>query len=83
MIASLILAAACHYGCAYYPEAWPEDRWETDMKLMREAGIDMVRMGEFNWANFEPEEGVFDFAPYLRVLALCEKYGIRVMMCTP
>lgn len=83
MIASLILAATCHYGCAYYPEAWPEERWETDMKLMREAGIDMVRMGEFNWANFEPEEGKFDFAPYLRALELCEKYGIKVMMCTP
>ena len=53
------------------------------MKLMREAGIDLVRMGEFNWSNFEPREGEFDFAPYLRVLALCEKYGIRVMMCTP
>lgn len=83
MIASLVLSVVCHYGCAYYPEAWPEDRWETDLKFMREAGIDMVRMGEFNWSNFEPKEGTFDFAPYLRMLALCEKYGIRVMMCTP
>ena len=87
LLAFHIAAAAetvpCRYGCAYYPEAWPESRWETDMRLMREAGIDLVRMGEFNWSNFEPREGEFDFAAYRRVLALCEKYGIGVMMCTP
>jgi len=85
LFATLCSAGAelCRYGCAYYPEAWPESRWETDLRLMREAGIDLVRMGEFNWSNFEPREGEFDFAQYRRILALCEKYGIQVMMCTP
>ena len=46
LLAFHIAAAAetvpCRYGCAYYPEAWPESRWETDMRLMREAvGPDM------------------------------------------
>ena len=71
------------FGVAYYPEAWPEERWETDLSMMKELGINLVRMGEFNWFRFEPEEGRFDFAPYLRVLDLCHKHGIRVMMCTP
>ena len=65
-----VVAEPCRYGCAYYPEAWPESRWETDMKLMSEAGIDLVRMGEFNWSNFEPREGEFDFVPYLRAQGL-------------
>ena len=71
------------FGVAYYPEAWPESRWETDLSLMNELGIDMIRIGEFNWGNFEPKEGVFDFAPYLRLLDRCSAHGIKVMMCTP
>ena len=71
------------FGVAYYPEAWPESRWETDLSMMNELGIDLIRIGEFNWGNFEPEEGVFDFAPYLRLLDMCTAHGIKVMMCTP
>jgi len=71
------------FGVAYYPEAWPESRWETDLRMMGELGINLIRIGEFNWSNFEPTEGVFDFQPYLRLLDLCEKHGIKVMMCTP
>lgn len=71
------------FGCAYYPEAWPEERWETDLSMMQELGVNLIRIGEFNWGNFEPREGEFDFAPYLRLLDLCEKHGIKVMMCTP
>ncbi|MBO5750930.1 MAG: beta-galactosidase [Kiritimatiellae bacterium] len=72
-----------NFGVAYYPEAWPETRWETDLELMKGLGINLIRIGEFNWSNFEKEEGVFDFAPYLRLLDLCSKHGIEVMMCTP
>ncbi len=71
------------FGVAYYPEAWPESRWETDLSMMNELGIDLIRVGEFNWGNFEPKEGVFDFAPYLRLLDRCSAHGIKVMMCTP
>ena len=71
------------FGVAYYPEAWPEERWETDLQMMRDLGVNLIRIGEFNWSGFEPTEGVFDFKPYLRLLDLCTKYGISVMMCTP
>ena len=50
---------------------------------MKGLGINLIRIGEFNWSKFEPTEGVFDFRPYLRLLDLCEKYEIKVMMCTP
>ena len=93
MILLLSLFAACSalaanpglrdFGVAYYPEAWPESRWETDLTMMRELGMNLVRIGEFNWSNFEPTEGVFDFRPYLRFLDLCEKHGVKAMLCTP
>lgn len=36
-----------YFGCAWYPEAWPRERWAEDIRLMKEAGINAVRMGEF------------------------------------
>ena len=90
--ACLSLSAACavaetgrpvKFGCAYYPEAWPRENWAKDIADMKELGLSMVRIGEFNWGNFEPEEGRFDFSDYVDVLRLCETNGIDVMMCTP
>ena len=28
-----------YFGADYYPEHWPRERWETDAKLMQEAGF--------------------------------------------
>src|SRR2546430_13751349 len=44
------------YGVAYYPEYMPYDRLEQDVQLMRKAGITVVRIGEFSWGLWEPEE---------------------------
>ncbi|NLY60328.1 MAG: hypothetical protein GX054_02305, partial [Clostridiales bacterium] len=49
------------FGVDYYPEHWPRERWETDAKLMKEMGIDLVRMAEFSWAKMEPSLGNFQF----------------------
>jgi len=70
-------------GADYYPEHWPKDRWPTDAKLMHEAGIGLVRMGEFAWNRFEPEEGRYDFSWLDEVMRLQAKYGIRVILGTP
>ena len=72
-----------YFGCAWYPEAWPEERLLTDIRLMKEAGINAVRMGEFNWGKFEPREGCFAFDDYLRLLEKLHENGIAVLMCTP
>ena len=34
------------YGCAYYDEYMPEERLEKDMAMMREAGINVIRIAE-------------------------------------
>ena len=35
------------FGAAYYPKQWPESYWEDDASRMRECGVNVVRMGEF------------------------------------
>ena len=34
-------------GVAWYPEHWPEQRWEQDLALMEAANIHVVRVAEF------------------------------------
>lgn len=70
-------------GVCYYPEHWPETIWEDDILRMKECGIRILRIGEFAWALFEPEEGVFDFALFDRFLALAEKHDVQIIMGTP
>lgn len=76
-------AAPLAIGVSWYPEQWPESRWEADVKRMRQAGISVVRLGEFAWARLEPRDGEFDFAWLDRAIALAGAHGIRVVLGTP
>jgi beta-galactosidase GanA len=42
------------YGVAYYDEYMPEDRLAKDIALMRETGINVVRIAESTWSTLEP-----------------------------
>ena len=70
-------------GVAYYPEYWPEERWAEDIRLMREAHINMVRVGEFAWTAMEPSEGNFTLEWLHRLVQQMGDAGISVMLCTP
>jgi beta-galactosidase len=72
-----------YVGVDYYPEHWPEERWETDLQLMKQAKFNVVRVAEFSWVLFEPEEGKFDFSWLDRWLELAKKYDIKVIVGTP
>ena len=72
-----------HLGAAYYPEHWPEERWAEDIALMKAAGFTVVRMGEFAWSRFEPEEGRFVFDWMDRAIALLAEAGIQTVLGTP
>jgi hypothetical protein len=49
-------------GTDWYPEQWPESRWETDLRMMEAAHLQVVRFAEFAWSRLEPSEGQYDFA---------------------
>lgn len=70
-------------GVCYYPEHWPENLWEDDLNRMLEHGLEVIRIAEFAWNKFEPEEGVFSFDFFDRFLELANKKGIKVIFCTP
>jgi len=72
-----------HFGAAYYPEHWPEERWPEDIRLMREAGFTVVRMGEFAWSTLEPMEGEFHFDWLERAISMLADAGIVSVLGTP
>jgi len=82
-----------YFGADYHPEHWvhpyagtpeePESRWKRDIELMLDAGINVVRMGEFAWGICEPQEGQFDFGWLRRIMDLLAGAGIKVVLGTP
>ncbi|RCX10541.1 beta-galactosidase [Anaerobacterium chartisolvens] len=71
------------FGVDYYPEHWPEERWTIDAKLMREAGIEVVRLAEFSWAKMEPQEGTYDFKWLDKAITVLSKEKIKTVLGTP
>ncbi|MEV5435983.1 beta-galactosidase [Streptomyces sp. NPDC052682] len=71
------------YGGDYNPEQWPEEVWDEDVRLMREAGVTMVSVGIFSWALLEPSEGVYDFTRMDKILGLLHDNGIAADLATP
>jgi len=71
------------YGAAYYQEYMPTDRLAEDLKLMKESGMSVVRLGESTWSLFEPREGEFEFAWMDRIIDGLHANGIKVILGTP
>jgi beta-galactosidase len=78
------------YGVAYYNEYMPQDtptaqaeRLQKDIALMRDAGLNVVRMGESTWSLWELEDGRFDYAWMDRIVDAMGKAGIKVILGTP
>ncbi len=72
-----------HIGSAYYPEQWPEANWHQDIRLMRAAGLNTARMGDFAWSSLEPADGKFNFAWLEHAIQALGEAGIETVLCTP
>ncbi|WP_084038188.1 beta-galactosidase [Demequina sp. NBRC 110053] len=71
------------YGGDYNPEQWPREVWDEDVRLMQEAGVNLVSVGIFSWALLEPKEGLFEFGWLDELLELLHANGIAVDLGTP
>lgn len=71
------------YGVSYYYEYMPSDRLAEDVRMMKQIGLNVVRMGESTWGYFEPQDGEFNTDYLLRCLDTFHKAGIHVIIGTP
>ncbi len=70
-------------GTSWYPEQWPESRWDADLSQMEAAHIGVVRLAEFAWSALEPREGEFDFGWLDRAIAAAHRHHMDVVLGTP
>lgn len=85
MAASTSRALKLHalaYGGDYNPDQWPESVWHDDVRLMREAGVNLVTLPVFSWSRLEPREGEFDFDWLDTIIDLLWANGIAIDLAT-
>lgn len=71
------------FGVSYYYEYLPYDRLDEDIRLMTEAKINVVRVGDGIWARCEPVDGDIDVGWLARILDALHDAGIKVILTTP
>ncbi|MGK3954722.1 beta-galactosidase [Arthrobacter sp. R4] len=71
------------YGGDYNPEQWPREVWQEDVRLMKEAGVNLVTLAVFSWSRLETADGVYDFGWLDEVMDLLHSNGIGVDLATP
>ena len=70
-----------YVGANYHPHDDKDPgKIERDIRLMKDAGFTVVRMGHLAWDSYEPSEGKFDFAWFDKVMDLMNKAGIKVIL---
>ncbi len=72
-----------YHGAAFYPELWDQEIIEEDIQLMKEVGINVVRIGEFIWSFIEKEEGNVNVSFLKEVIKKLKDNGIDTILCTP
>ncbi len=77
------------FGGDYNPEQWTpafgyddETVWRDDLRLMREAGVNVATVGVFAWVALQPDEYTYTFDWLDRVLDLLHEDGVRVCLAT-
>lgn len=73
-----------NFAVDWYPSQWDEaEYWESDAAAQRNASLSYVRVGEFDWALFEPQEGVYDWSIMDKTFELLHKNNLKVILGTP
>ena len=67
-------------GTCYQPVDRSREQIVADIALMKNAGLEVVRMGDLSWDYFEPADGVFDFASFDFVMDQMAAAGIKVIL---
>ncbi len=70
------------FGCDYNPEQWDRATWVEDVDLMQRAGISLVALNVFGWAELQDPDGGLHFDDLDEILDLLQSADIRVNLGT-
>src|SRR5438045_2166009 len=70
-------------GTCYQPVDRSPEQIRHDIALMKQAGFNVVRMGDLSWDYFEPADGKFQFAELDRIVDEMQANGLKVIVDIP
>src|SRR4051812_8041863 len=70
-------------GTCYQPVDRTPEQIHRDIQLMKNAGFNIVRMGDLSWDYFEPSEGKFNFKGFDQIMDEMHTNGIKVILDVP
>jgi beta-galactosidase len=70
------------YGGDWNPEQWERSVWEEDVRLFKEAGIDLLSINIFSWTLDQPDEETWNFGWLDDVIDLLKKNNMKVCLGT-
>ncbi len=74
-------AQELYVGANYHPhDDKNRQKWERDIRLMKEAGFNVVRLGHLAWDSYEPAEGQFDFEWFDTFMDMMDEARIKVIL---
>lgn len=71
------------HGGDYNPAQWPESVWDDDVRLMREASVNIATLPVFDWVALQPDEHTYTFDWLDRVIDKLHTAGVRLCLATP
>ena len=71
------------HGGDYNPEQWPKEIWDQDVRLMREANVNVATLPVFGWSALQPGEDVYTFEWLDDVVGKLDAAGMKLCLATP
>ena len=70
------------YGGDYNPNQWPQEVWQDDMRIFRNARINSATVNVFSWAKIQPSEERYDFSELDKVMEMLGREGYDIVLAT-
>ncbi|MCC3764484.1 beta-galactosidase [Glycomyces sp. TRM65418] len=70
------------FGVDYNPEQWDRATWDEDVRLMREACVNLVSLGIFAWGTVETADGIRDWSWMDEIVDLLHGTAIGIDLAT-
>ena len=71
------------HGGDYNPEQWPPEVWDEDMRLMKQANVNVATVGVFSWVSLQPGPDRFEFGWLDTVMDKLAENGLYACLATP
>jgi beta-galactosidase len=70
-------------GTCYQPIDRSPEQIDKDIAIMKQAGFNVVRMGDLSWDSFEPSQGKFELEWFDKIMDKMQAAGIKVILDIP